>query len=274
MRGIAHRLLSYCFMTNHIHLAIQVNQMNLSRIMQNVSFRYTRYVNWKLKRIGHLFQGRFKSVVVDSGRYLKELVRYIHLNPVRAGMVGLPEHYRWSSHNAYLGCDPITWIKPDYLLSRFDETLQTATHSFSNFVRAGIGLPEEIDFKRGSEDGILGDDDFVEKVRRTAELEPVLSVSLPELVQAVTELYGIDLTQLRAPGKERHAAHVRAVLALLVKDVEDLTLEDLGTIVQRSASGLSRQAAQTSANSLRSGILAQEITEVKGCLFEMFECQA
>ena len=67
-----HRILSYCFMTNHIHLAIQVDQVNLSRFMQNISFRYTRYVNWKMKRIGHLFQGRFKSVLVDSGYYLKE----------------------------------------------------------------------------------------------------------------------------------------------------------------------------------------------------------
>ena len=189
-------------------------------------------------------------------------------------MVDLPEHYRWSSHNAYLGCDPITWINSDYLLSRFDETLQTAIRSFINFIRAGIGLTQEIDFKRGSEDGILGGDDFVEKVRRRAELEPVVSVGLLELVQAVSELYGIDPARLRAPGKERHAAHVRAVLALLVRDIENLTLDDLGAIVQRSASGLSRQAARIFANCLHSEILAQEIEEVKGCLFEMFECQA
>ena len=89
-----HRLLGYCFMTNHIHLAIQVRQVKLSRIMQNLAFRYARYLNRKHKRIGHVFQGRFKSILVDSDRYLKELVRYIHLNPVRAGMVNLPEEYQ------------------------------------------------------------------------------------------------------------------------------------------------------------------------------------
>ena len=102
-----HKLLAYCFMTNHVHLAIQVGQISLSRIMQNLSFRYTRHINRRRKRIGHLFQGRFKSIMVDSERYLKELVRYIHLNPVRAGIVKLPNQYQWSSHNVYLGNDPL-----------------------------------------------------------------------------------------------------------------------------------------------------------------------
>jgi len=105
-----HSVVAFCFMSNHIHLAIQVNQVDLSRIIQNLSFRYTRYVNLKQKRIGHLFQGRFKSILVDSNRYLKELVRYIHLNPVRAGIVSLPEQYQWSSHNTYLGASDLVWM--------------------------------------------------------------------------------------------------------------------------------------------------------------------
>ncbi|MDT8445224.1 MAG: transposase, partial [Desulfuromonadales bacterium] len=81
-----HRVLAFCLLNNHAHLAIQVGNVSLSRIIQNLSFRYTRWVNWRQKRIGHLFQGRHKAILVDADSYLLELVAYIHLNPVRAGM--------------------------------------------------------------------------------------------------------------------------------------------------------------------------------------------
>ena len=77
----SHYIHAFCFMSNHIHLAIQVRETSISRIMQNLAFRYARYINKKYDRVGHLFQGRFKSIIVDGNRYLKELVRYIHLNP-------------------------------------------------------------------------------------------------------------------------------------------------------------------------------------------------
>ena len=84
-----HQIYAFCFMTNHIHLALKVNDVPLSKIIQNLSFRYTRFFNWRHNVIGHLFQGRFKSVLVDGSRYLKHLIRYIHLNPVRANMVDI-----------------------------------------------------------------------------------------------------------------------------------------------------------------------------------------
>ena len=110
-----HSIHAFCFMTNHLHLAIQVVEVSISRIIQNLAFRYTRYINRKQKRIGHLFQGRFKSIVVDGKRYLKELVRYIHLNPVRAGIVYQPEKYVWRmsgltpdpSYNVFCASVPI-----------------------------------------------------------------------------------------------------------------------------------------------------------------------
>ncbi|MDQ6998682.1 MAG: transposase, partial [Mariprofundus sp.] len=82
-----HRVHAFCLMDNHVHLVIQVGTIDLSKIMQNVSFRYTRWFNARHKRIGHLFQGRFKAILVDEENYLLELVRYTHLNPVRAGLV-------------------------------------------------------------------------------------------------------------------------------------------------------------------------------------------
>jgi putative transposase len=88
-----HQIEAFCLMTNHIHLAVRVSNTSISKFGHYLAFRYARYINKKYNRIGHLFQGRFKSVLVDDATYIKELVRYIHLNPVRAHLVSYPEQY-------------------------------------------------------------------------------------------------------------------------------------------------------------------------------------
>jgi REP element-mobilizing transposase RayT len=106
-------------MTNHIHLAVQVDDISLSKIIQNLSFRYTRWINKCRKRIGHLFQGRYKAILVDADSYLLELVRYIHLNSCRAGIVNDPKDYPWSGHRTYLGEEQLPWLTTDWILSQF-----------------------------------------------------------------------------------------------------------------------------------------------------------
>ena len=101
-----YRIHAFCLMTTHTHLAIQVGDIPLARIMQNVGFRYTQFINHKYQRTGHLFQGRYKALLIDADSYLLELIRYIHLNPVRAAMVRSPEEYPWSSHPYYSGDSP------------------------------------------------------------------------------------------------------------------------------------------------------------------------
>lgn len=85
-----YRVHAFCLMSNHLHLVLQAGDEGLSSGMQNLSFRYTRYLNARLGRVGHVFQGRFKAFLVDQRRYGLALVRYIHLNPVRARMVREP----------------------------------------------------------------------------------------------------------------------------------------------------------------------------------------
>jgi REP element-mobilizing transposase RayT len=121
-----HRIHAFCLMTNHVHLAIQIADISLSRILQNLSFRYTRWVNWRQGKTGHLFQGRYKAVLIDADTYLQELTRYIHLNPVRAGMVRETEKYPWSSYRAYLGLETIPWLSTDWVLSQFSKRLSVA----------------------------------------------------------------------------------------------------------------------------------------------------
>ncbi len=109
---------AFCLMRNHYHLLLETPQGNLSEIMQHINGAYTTYFNVKRKRAGHLFQGRFKAILVEADEYAAELSRYIHLNPVRVGAVSKPEEYRWSSYCAYIGnATSPGWLKTDFILS-------------------------------------------------------------------------------------------------------------------------------------------------------------
>ena len=109
---------TYCLMSNHFHLLVETPEPNLSVAMQWINVSYATYFNRKHRRSGHLFQGRFKAILVDADAYLKHLSRYIHLNPVRANMVSNPEEYEWSSYAAYIGeRKPPQFLETDLLES-------------------------------------------------------------------------------------------------------------------------------------------------------------
>ena len=83
--------------------------------MQRIALRYAQWFNWRQGKSGHLFQGRYKAILVQADEYLKELAAYIHLNPVRAHIVNSPEKYKWSSHRAYLGKATLPWLETDFI---------------------------------------------------------------------------------------------------------------------------------------------------------------
>ncbi|SPF44950.1 transposase (fragment) [Syntrophobacter sp. SbD1] len=107
---------AYVLMTNHYHLIVETPQKNLGRIMHYLNSSYTTYVNIKRKRNGHLFQGRYKAILVDKDNYLLELSRYVHLNPVRANMTQKPEDYPYSSYRSYVGDAAESIVNPDSVL--------------------------------------------------------------------------------------------------------------------------------------------------------------
>lgn len=268
-----HRILAFCFMTNHVHLAIQLKDVSLSKICQNLSFRYTRFYNKRHKTIGHLFQGRFKSILVEGNRYLKELIRYIHLNPVRAIIVDDPLHYHWSSHQAYLMKQEFTWLTRDNGLKMFGESRDEAMEAFHQFILSGIGRDDGIDFKKGISDGILGDDTFIEKMQE--EIEDVLNngsltLDLETLISVVTRWYEVDVKMLQAPGIERRMSHIRAVTALLARDTAGVSLKELTRFYGRSDSSMSQAAARLEARMATSEALKREIDNLKA---ELFSCK-
>lgn len=133
---------TYALLSNHYHLLLETPLGNLSQLMQNINTSYAVYINTKYKRCGHLLQGRYKSILVDKDSYLIELSRYIHLNPVRAGMAILPEGYRWSSYHDYLEENKKSLIDTTCILQQFSSTILEARKKYQEFVESAIEAKE------------------------------------------------------------------------------------------------------------------------------------
>ena len=170
--------------------------------MQNLSFRYTRWINQRKKRVGHLFQGRYKAILVDADSYLLQLVCYIHLNPVRANMVKRPEHYRWSGHRAYIGRE---------------------------------------DFHRGAGDTrILGEDKFLNRVLAKADRPAARKpASIGAIMRQVARHYRTSEKELCAQSRRRELAEARGVVAWLAVEQGGVTLREVAAHLNRDPSAIS-----------------------------------
>jgi hypothetical protein len=226
-------------MTNHVHLLIQVSDVPLSRIMQNLSFRYTRWSNWRQGKSGHLFQGRYKAVLVDADEYLLELVRYLHLNPVRAGMATNPLEFPWSSHRAYCGKENIPWLSTDLTLSAFGKRRDAARRKFLQFVLEALDEGHRPEFHGGIgvDSRILGNDSFTGKVLVESEDIPVRRIGIDDIVSAVCRYYGVRDEDLR--GRTHRSSRLRAMTAWIALDTEGCTITELAEITGRDISTLS-----------------------------------
>jgi len=151
---------AWCLMDNHYHLLVQTPDGNLSKGMRQLNGVYTQASNRRHRRVGHLFQGRFKAILVDSDVYLLELTRYVVLNPVRAGMAKKPSDWPWSSYRASVGLmPPAPWLAVDGLLAQFAKRRSLAQQRYAQFVAEGIKAASPWSNLKGQV--FLGDDQFV-----------------------------------------------------------------------------------------------------------------
>jgi len=236
-----HRVLAFCLMTNHIHLAIQVADVPLSRIMQNLTFRYTRWFNWRSKRSGHLFQGRYKAILVDADSYLLELAAYIHLNPVRAVMIETAEDYKWSSHKAYCGTEQIAWLNTEFILSHFSADHSIACQLFSRYVsdHSNDGHREDFYGKGSLDTRVMGEDNFVENTLEQNEGIQPRKPTLEQVLAAVLKIYNLKEEELASNGQKRHPSEARSMAAWAVMELTDATLTELAIRMNRDVSTMS-----------------------------------
>lgn len=214
-------LYTYVLMDNHFHLLIETPRANLSEYMQTLNTTYTGYFNRRHNHKGHLYQGRYKAILVEKNPYLLELTRYIHLNPVRAGVVLRPEHYKWSSYRKYIGLEKKTLIKRDWILSQFGQG-DKAFLKYKEFVEEGISGKIDNPLKNSIAQTLLGTDRFVKRIRKMVNnLKEDRSVpakrvflkrpELNDIVEQASKSYKISKREIRAKKRKGNIARMVAI---------------------------------------------------------------
>lgn len=202
---------AYCLMDNHYHLMIETPDANLSIGMRQLNGVYTQKYNRRHKRPGHVFQGRFKAILVDKENYLLEICRYVVLNPVRARMVETPEQWTWSSYRATAGfVTKADYLATDWVIGMFSEKRNTAQKRYRRFIAEGI--KQSSPWKELQGQMLLGDEGFIEKFKHLlSDKEKVKEiprlqryVGRPSLINLFK---GIETKALRDKGI--HDAHVK-----------------------------------------------------------------
>ena len=198
---------AYCQMTNHYHLLVETIDGNLSKGMRQLNGVYTQRFNRHHRMVGHLYQGRYKAILVQKENYLLELARYVVLNPVRAGMVNQPEDWHWSSYPVMIGLSDVAeWLDVDWLLSQFGRQRQDAIDSYRRFVMEGMGLSSPLAQTRHQL--LLGDDAFVVRYRQDKKPE-----ELREVPKAHRRSIAMPLDEYRRRYQNRNEAMAQAYLS-------------------------------------------------------------
>ena len=206
-------LYAYTLIPNHMHLLIEVGEYPLSRLMQNLQFRYTRNFNIKYKKHGHLFQGRYKAILCEKDSYLLELSAYIDLNAVRAGLVEDPINYRWCSYRSYARENKDDLVEKDFLFAQFSQNKKVAMKEYERFVKGRMGQGHREDFYELKDQRFLGEEEFVDNVHRQLNEEPpfVYDISLGQIVSEVSSALHLPTGLLCSLTRNRQGALGRAV---------------------------------------------------------------
>jgi REP-associated tyrosine transposase len=227
---------AYVLMDNHYHLLLETPSANLSAAMWHLNGIYTQRFNKKHHRTGHLFQGRFKALVVEKDTYLKELCRYVVLNPVRAMMVKGPGDWKWSSYRATAGLEKgEPWLTTDWLLGQFGKSSQQARKGYRAFVADGIGKKES-PWEELYSRIYLGGEKFLDKVhevgRKHRNLDvpkyqkQVVKAAPKAILEKVARVYGEKPEEILKSGRRRRESRDAAIY--LLKRESGLSLKEIG----------------------------------------------
>jgi REP element-mobilizing transposase RayT len=234
------RLYAYALMQNHLHFLIEVGEIPLSRIMQSLLFGYAHYFNRRYREVGHLFQGRYKAILCDKDAYLLELVRYIHLNPVRARIAKRPEDYTWTGHLSYLGKGRKGLIDEGFILDQFGGSRSMASRKYRQFVWEGISEGHEEKYYRVKDQLYLGEDGFINQIKmeKKDSGDWVYDIPLEAISQGVSRETGISEDKLYSVTRDREGASGRGIVAYLARVISDYTVREIGDHFRRSPAAI------------------------------------
>ena len=263
-------LYAYCLMPNHIHLLIEMQDDPLRRIMQRVLTSYSQYHNRKYKKIGHVFQARYKSILCQTDRYLGELVRYIHLNPVRAKIVRRPEKYQYSGHRTYIGLDTSGLVDAEPVLRHCGATKKRAVEVYTRFVEASLGEPSQDDYYRAAEGRLLGGEEFINEVRHRVgdhllTRKPIESTTIEDLLIAAAKSNGLSAQEICSKSKNRKTVAVRDAVIVIGRErgisnreLAEALRMDPSAVTKRVEAARVREAETSAMKALRRALSKDE----------------
>ena len=246
LRRLAHyrdrlrfRLYAFCLMSNHVHLALETGPVLLSRIVLALHGSYAQTFNQRHERAGHLFQGRYKAFLVQKTSYLLALVRYIHENPVKAGLVRDPRSYRWSSERFYRGTPAPDWLDTRGLLQLLGADPGRAARRYVSFMTSGRS--ERYEDLAAVACVVKGDDGFA-RVALEKATEPVRrrTWNIEQIARVVARRQGLDLEAIRSRRVSREWARARAVAGLVARTHCRMPLSKVADFFRRDESTLVR----------------------------------
>jgi len=265
-----HRIHAFCFMRNHIHLLIQVGEVSLSKIIQNLAFRHTRKINNRLNRLGRLYQGRFKSILIEEEVYFLRLLRYIHRNPVRANIAMRSEDYIWSSHRAYLNKNPISWVTKDYALAKFSKNREEAILLFSSYCGSSETDLELDELRNDFKDGqVLGNDNFLEEVRGQNAISIEKLLPFETIIEAVCKLLDLQKEQITINTKSPKIAYAKGMISRLAIEKSKVSKEYIALYMNRDSSRVSRWLLEFNEQYIKSEKIRLEVMEVEKLAFNI-----
>jgi REP element-mobilizing transposase RayT len=264
---------AWALMTNHAHILLRSSEFGLSGFMRRLLTGYAVLYNRRHRRWGYLFQNRYKSIVCDEDAYFKELVRYIHLNPVRAKLVknlAQLDRYRWSGHAVLMGIITNDWQDSDYVLKYFGKKEGVAMKAYRTYVKKAIDEGRRPELVGGglirslggwsavkamrrsgdrelSDDRILGSGEFVERVIKEAEAKIKYQLPFKEDPQMIDEFIAqlcrsenVSIAELKAGGRRKEVSGVRARIALGLVKRHGVSLAEVARRIGVSTSGISK----------------------------------
>jgi REP element-mobilizing transposase RayT len=231
------RLHAYCWMRNHLHLLVQVGTEPLSNPMRDLAGEFARAMQAKLVTTGHFFEHRYHANLVDTDSYLKELVRYIHLNPVAAGVVDHPARFPWSSHHVYSGTRDEPWVTTDFVLGIFGSSRKAAISAYLEFVAsddAGEWQPPDVQLEP------LTDRRFDRAVGLVPNAPAAVGSrkSLDELVADACARFEVSREVLAEPIRNSYLTKVRAWIANHAVKQRIASLSDVARLLGRDEATL------------------------------------
>jgi putative transposase len=235
------RVHAFCWMTNHLHMLIQVPKLPLGSIVQRIAQRYSRYRHKRLNTNGHLFERRHNASLVADDVYFLTVLKYIHMNPVAACLVTEPSDYPWSSHRCYVGTETISWITTDFGLSLFSKHRARARAAYREFISQPLS-DDDLDLiaaPHSGEAGTIGTDRYLERLEDAAQLA-ASRCTLSQVIDEICTEYDTTVEQLRSPLRGRAISAIRAELAARAINEGIASLSDVARLLQRNPSSIYR----------------------------------